>query len=185
MVPRNSLLLATPLALNSRVAPKGTYPGGNVTLWDFLVFLMSEVMLVSRAPSFPCPPNPSCPPCILLHPSHTQPVSSTQPSLSPQSHPLLAISTRILAIHSSCSLLITFLLSLSYSLLVPPPPVSGTGQAERTAKSTVQDIGRGASTRQKCTLWAGEQESTAARSRSRDQNLRQTFRSASCDSRAP
>lgn len=143
-----------------------------MTLWDFLVFLMSEVMLVSRSPSFPCPPNPSYPPCILLHPSHTQPGSSPQPSLSPQSHPLLAISTHVLAIQSSCSLLITFSLSLCYSLLVPPPHVNRREQAKRTAKPTVQDIGIEASTRQKCMLWGGEQESTAGRSRSRDWNLR-------------
>lgn len=50
--------------------------------------------------------------------------------------------------------------------------MSGRGQAERTAKSPVQDIRLRGSTRQKCVLWGGEQESAAARSRSRDQNLR-------------
>lgn len=86
-----------------------------------------------------------------------QSVASPQPSLSPQTHPLLAISACIWAIHSSCSLLITFSLSLSYSLFVPPPLVSRRGQEERTAKSTVWDIGLGASTRQKYMLWCGLQ----------------------------
>lgn len=67
--------------------------------------------------------------------------------LSPQSHPLAAVSTHTLAIHSSFSLLITFSsLSLSSSLLVPPPRVSGMGQAERTAQAAVQDVGLGGST---------------------------------------